>query len=423
MHDAHNDPAAKVTVVLLPGAKIDPHLHRPGDKSLLTALYAAEAAAQHPNYQSADGWRATSGIATARVKLYHGTSLEKALSIQEHGFDVGLSGSTYKRCIKDDYAADYAAGRGWIPFPNESLLGAGIYATEAPAYAQCYATGGEVGVYEDVPENPHGGCVLELSVDLGKMHTITEAEAAEDTTTWGQRGFDSAYLHQHVPMQMSPSGGCSNQYNAGGEYCIADAKRIRVVGVQISDAARAAGWTVQGCKLCRLWNMVTRANIIALFKWPREVVLQTVAGDWLVVELSNAAALTNGRIGFKQLAAVQHPDVLSDGLLPSRGFLCCRSPPQHSTPWRLLLPRSSPRERARARERGEITNPNDVGAEKDATLTLATLARLQFDGQADNPILVVWNKEDSLPRVSRVPETSHSKHSVIPVRKMSSTFV
>ena len=131
------------------------------------------------------------------------------------------------------------------------------------------------------------------------------------------------------------------------------------------------------------------------------MVLQTVAGDRLVVELSNATAIANECIGFKQVAAMQHPGVLSGGLLPAgvRGFLsCCRSPQQqHSTPWRLLLPRS--------------TNPNDVGADKGDTLTLAALARLQFDGQADNPIAVVWTKA----------ETSHSKRSVIPVQKMSST--
>jgi hypothetical protein len=170
--------------------------------------------------------------------LYHGTSLAKALRIQEQGFDAGLSGSTHKLQQKSSRRAS-----------NESLLGHGIYAAPELATANDYATGGDVNGdrYQNIPSNPYGGCVLELSVDLGKMHAVTSHDDPL-RTNWGAEGFDSAHLPADVEVATHEADGelCSNP----AEYCIREAARIEVVGFHVSVAATAAGWSVRERKLC-----------------------------------------------------------------------------------------------------------------------------------------------------------------------------
>ena len=86
----------------------------------------------------------------APTEFYHGTSLEAALSIQEHGFRVDLSGTN--------------AG---------ALLGAGVYMTTTLNKALQYAKG-----------NPHGGAIFKLHVHLGQCYDVVDGIADPLRTTW-----------------------------------------------------------------------------------------------------------------------------------------------------------------------------------------------------------------------------------------------
>ena len=89
------------------------------------------------------------GGGEARI-LYHGTSLEAILAIQESGFRVDLSGTN--------------AG---------AMLGPGVYVTTTLQKALNYAK------REGVPgKEPHpaAGGVFELEVDLGRCYTVRSAD-------------------------------------------------------------------------------------------------------------------------------------------------------------------------------------------------------------------------------------------------------
>ena len=102
--------------------------------------------------------------------LHHGTSLENAVSIQDNGFDVGLSGSTYKSCYK--HCGGMLSGTSEYFLPS-SKLGDGVYAAVDDKVAAIYAKGGATfGTYKIVPLNPHGGCVIVLRVDLGRTYKV-----------------------------------------------------------------------------------------------------------------------------------------------------------------------------------------------------------------------------------------------------------
>jgi len=115
--------------------------------------------------------------------FYHGTSIEAALAIQDHGFDITLSGSN--------------AG---------PLLGSGVYCTTMFEKAIGYAKGKEA-----------SGIVFELRVDLGRCKTLTVGD--DMMQTWHQQGYDSAWTPQDTnTIGMS-------------ENCIKDPGRITIVRV------------------------------------------------------------------------------------------------------------------------------------------------------------------------------------------------
>ena len=118
----------------------------------------------------------------ASSTFYHGTSLAAALSIQRAGFDVARSGSN--------------AGR---------RLGAGVYFSPDIHKAMHYAS-----------DKLHGGCILQLEVELGNCYQIRIGDA--DHTSWRDHEppFDSAH---------APEGALGG--NSLEEFCIRDPRRIR----------------------------------------------------------------------------------------------------------------------------------------------------------------------------------------------------
>ena len=147
--------------------------------------------------------------------FYHGTSLEAALTIQDGGFRVDLAGSN--------------AG---------AMLGNGVYITTTLEKALNYAHGTRT------KPRPHGGCVLQLKVDLGRMYTLKGGprKPPDDPlrTRWFMRphNYDSCF---------SPAG-------FGGEreeHCVRDANRVHVVSVTLAHTGKAneAGYFVRGNKL------------------------------------------------------------------------------------------------------------------------------------------------------------------------------
>ncbi len=89
--------------------------------------------------------------------MYHGTSLLAALSIQKNGFDVSKSGTN--------------AG---------TMLGNGVYVTTTLTKALNYAS----------PKR-HGGVVLVLKVDLGKVYNVKQGDP--HMKNWHKKGYDSAF--------------------------------------------------------------------------------------------------------------------------------------------------------------------------------------------------------------------------------------
>ena len=120
--------------------------------------------------------------------LYHGTSIDAALKIQAHGFDVALSGSN--------------AG---------ALLGPGVYCTTTLKKAMKYTK-----------KKPLGGIIFELRTNLGNCKTLVAGDTM--MKTWQQHGYDSAW---------APLG--ANKQNLA-ENCIKDPSRVTIVRAVPGDA-------------------------------------------------------------------------------------------------------------------------------------------------------------------------------------------
>jgi hypothetical protein len=149
--------------------------------------------------------------------FYHGTSLEAALSIQKHGFDVEKSGTN--------------AG---------AMLGPGLYVTASLEKALNYAK-----------RMPAKGVILRLEIDLGKVYQVQPH--GPHMRDWQKLGYDSAF---------SPEG-------ANGvreEHCIRDPnrwitgdslhpahKRVEIVDVILGNTRKAqlAGFDVEKGRVVR----------------------------------------------------------------------------------------------------------------------------------------------------------------------------
>jgi hypothetical protein len=206
----------------------------------------------------------------SKVTLYHGTSLDNALKIQDEGFNLQLCGTTHRMSS--------GAGLADNGCPPYSRLGRGIYAAKSEAVARGYAEGGQsYGIYCNTRETPCGGCVLVLVVDPGRVYVTTERDdewlahgyepshglksGAGLALTWAAHGYDSAYEGEigdsdgrmGVMGRMVMDTGSSTTYAKyhSNQYCIGDPGRIRVVGFRRTDEATRAGWRVVGGRLCR----------------------------------------------------------------------------------------------------------------------------------------------------------------------------
>eukprot|EP01043_Picozoa_sp_COSAG02_P012773 COSAG02_NODE_501_length_21049_cov_34.002768_2_plen_803_part_00 len=164
--------------------------------------------------------------------LFHGTSLENAVRIQDGGFDLARCGTGYNL----------------VNIIGGSKLGRGVYMGEEMggnfgAGPWCYATGGEIYPYLNVKENDFGGCVLKLSVDTGRVYQVT-GRTDPLLTRWAESGYDSVYKPAAVAIHDTSGDHGNHHQHMPAEYCIADPARIKVVGYSITDEARKAGWKV-----------------------------------------------------------------------------------------------------------------------------------------------------------------------------------
>ena len=136
-------------------------------------------------------------------KLYHATSIENALRIQEQGFKVSPHG----------------------------CLGRGVYCTSTITKATDYLKG-----------KPHGGVILELWVDLGRCKQLRQNDPM--MTTW-QAQYDSAYAPFSAvnPWDLEKT-----------ENCVKDPKRIKVLQAFEGDtsALRKAGYAIIHGKVCKV---------------------------------------------------------------------------------------------------------------------------------------------------------------------------
>jgi hypothetical protein len=151
------------------------------------------------------------GGGEARI-LYHGTSLEAILAIQESGFRVDLSGTN--------------AG---------AMLGPGVYVTTTLQKALNYAK--REGVPGKEP-NPAAGGVFELEVNLGRCYTVRSNTPGE-RTGWASQGYDSAWAAAGIIGVME-------------ENCVRDPARIvRIRNVMLGNTgeARRLGYEVRGGRL------------------------------------------------------------------------------------------------------------------------------------------------------------------------------
>jgi hypothetical protein len=156
------------------------------------------------------------GGGEARV-LYHGTSLEAILSIQESGFRIDLSGTN--------------AG---------AALGPGVYVTTTLQKALNYAK--REGIPGKEP-NPAAGGVFELEVDLGRCCTVRSAAGPRkatraERTSWASQGYDSAWAAAGVIGEME-------------ENCVRDPARIRITNLVLGNTgeARRLGYEVRNGRL------------------------------------------------------------------------------------------------------------------------------------------------------------------------------
>jgi len=102
--------------------------------------------------------RAVAGAAATRLcpeTSYHGASIEAALAIQDHGFDVAFCNAM-------------------------ATLGPGVYFTTTLKKAMHYVEGKEA-----------GGIIFELRIDVGHCKMMTMGDPMR--TTWQQHGWDSCH--------------------------------------------------------------------------------------------------------------------------------------------------------------------------------------------------------------------------------------
>jgi hypothetical protein len=144
-------------------------------------------------------------------EFYHGTSLDAALTIQQTGFCVGLSGTN--------------AG---------AMLGNGVYMTTTLEKALNYAK-----------DKPHGGIIFQLRVDLGRCKKMSRADPM--MKTWHEKGYDSAW---------SPAG----VNGVREENCVRDASRIQITNAIFGNTGEADrhGYRVRDCKVERFETAAMR---------------------------------------------------------------------------------------------------------------------------------------------------------------------
>ena len=212
------------------------------------------------------------GNDSANRTFYHGTSLEAALSIQNSGFDASRSGSN--------------AG---------TLLGNGVYVTDQLSKAMNYTEG-----------KPHGGCVLQLDVDIGNCLHLSSSNL-HMKKTWHSNGYDSAHAAEEVLSSGSKE-----------EYCIGDARRVKQLEVvTLCDAgkARAAGFkTVTNSagppNHCNYWTDWSRgpwlqkagAAVTAVWEWEDDA---PGSGKWRSYDPAQVDALSAAFRGGEPSAVIQ----------------------------------------------------------------------------------------------------------------------
>jgi len=147
------------------------------------------------------------------VTLYHGTSLEAALSIQRTGFDVNRFA---------------VSGR---------MLGNGIYLSPTIGKSLMYADG-------LCRPNPFGGVVLIVKVNIGTCLVLRESDRGI-SNKWGQLGYDSCYLPAGIWR-----GQRDHKYD---EYCIKDSSRIEITGAVFGNSIRAEqnDYTIEAGRVCK----------------------------------------------------------------------------------------------------------------------------------------------------------------------------
>ena len=148
------------------------------------------------------------------VTLYHGTSLEAALSIQRTGFDT------------NQFAV---SGR---------MLGNGIYLSPTIGKSLLYADG-------LCRPNPFGGVVLIVKVNIGACLEL-KASNSRFSNKWAQWGYDSCYLPGGIWGRL----GTDRKYD---EYCIKNSSRIEIIGAVLGNSVRAEhnGYTVEAGRVCK----------------------------------------------------------------------------------------------------------------------------------------------------------------------------
>lgn len=184
-----------------------------------SAAHRSESGTLHAQKSESETFHRTDSLRSKKwlglVKMmFHGTTLEAALSIQENGFDVGKSGSN-----------------------SGSFLGNGVYVSDNHDKARVYATwkGGII----DGQENPARGAVLILEVEMGRTYVVKNKKDPQKDR-W-HADYDSAYASGDI-MRYG--------YD---EYCIKDPNSITIKSVapQNFDAARALGYIVHEHKLLK----------------------------------------------------------------------------------------------------------------------------------------------------------------------------
>ena len=158
------------------------------------------------------------------VTLYHGTSCEAGLAIQNRGFRVDLSGTN--------------AG---------TMLGNGVYLTASLEKELHYAKPNAF----RCGDRPAGGCILMVQAQLGRCKELTSNDPM--MRSWHESNFDSAHSGDGVN-------------GAREEWCVRDASCVTVAQVILgqSTLARERGYSVQrGClERSRSFSSRVRAGLL-----------------------------------------------------------------------------------------------------------------------------------------------------------------